>query len=118
MCRVENACSRGMADVEGCLAGSQFWIELKVVDAPRDTDKPLPVKFQPGQVEWLKRRHKAGAHVGLLIKVSGNARKPRTYLISGFLADIVEAGLSEAKLFQFGKLISEPEDAIVAALTL
>jgi hypothetical protein len=118
MCRIENACNKGMSDVEGVLSGAQFWLELKIVEAPKDPAKALPVKFQAGQVDWLTRRKNAGGHCGILLKVCGQAKKPRVYLISAAYAGLVEDGLAEARLLEFGRLVTTPEDTVILASRL
>lgn len=117
MDRVENSCSKGMPDVEGCLDGAQFWLEEKSVKAPKDIAFALRIGFQPGQVEWIAKRIGAGGAAGFLIKVSGSGKRPRTYIVHGRYGAALERGVTEASLAILGKLVASPEDAIQTAIT-
>lgn len=52
--RVESWVGAGTPDVNGCLAGVEFWLELKVVS------NRCRVPLRPAQVLWLTRRARAG----------------------------------------------------------
>lgn len=97
MNRVENSVSAGMPDVEGQLKDhAQFWIELKSAPRPKG-DGPVAVKIRDAQVEWLRRRDKAGGNAWLLIQV-GSAAKAKRYLVLGMHAARIQAGVTEAEL--------------------
>lgn len=65
--RVENAIVPGTPDVNG----TDFWVELKSVEGPREATKPVLVEhFTPEQRLWVGRRWRAGGRVYLLIRVS------------------------------------------------
>ena len=95
--RVENSLMKGMADVNGCLDGQDFWIELKTSARPSDTTTPVKIKFQNNQPEWHRKRQRAGARTFLLLQV-GSGTGARRYLIDGALAGIVRRGLKEETL--------------------
>lgn len=97
MNRVENSVLEGMADVEGCLEGRQFWIELKTCARPSNPSTKIKPKFQPKQVPWLKRRCRAEGRAFVLVQVGSGSDAAR-YLIPGHMAHLVEAGMTEEGL--------------------
>ncbi len=103
--RVENGVVRGTPDVDGCLggllSGSHFKIELKTADRPARRTTPVRFRFQVGQSEWLARRWEVGGRAWLLVQVGsgGNARR---FLIAGYEAHRVEAGMTEEALLGLG----------------
>lgn len=108
MHRIENVAGSGMPDVEGHLAddltqlrvtGTQFWIELKVVD---DTSKLKHIEFQPAQIPWLEKRWKYGGNAWLLVRI-GYGPHVKHYLIRG----------CEVRRFEESFTIAEIEDASV-----
>jgi len=76
--RLENLIGSGTPDVEGCLYGCQFWIELKCI--PKRTNSPLKIRFQPAQIPWMQRRQRAGGRVFVLLQVG--ARQASRYLLN------------------------------------
>jgi penicillin-binding protein-related factor A (putative recombinase) len=77
--RLENLVGNGTPDVEGCLCGRQFWIELKCI--PKRTNSLLRIRFQPSQIPWMQRRQRAGGHVFVLLQV-GSAGQAHRYLLN------------------------------------
>lgn len=73
--RIEvGGCGLGVGDINGCLAGTEFWIEFKVTDA-------WAVKISPEQIGWAERRIRAGGHVFLAVRrktEAGPRRGPAT----------------------------------------
>ena len=108
MNRVENLIMEGMPDVEGCLRGTQFWIELKCDKRPADPSTLIKPKFRPAQVPWLERRVGAGGRAYVLLQVGGGAKASR-YLVPGSRAYLVESGLTEAELKR--KSVADPQSA-------
>ena len=51
----------GIPDLNGCISGVEFWIELKQAKANK-------VKISPGQVAWIERRLRAGGHVYVAVR--------------------------------------------------
>lgn len=86
--RIENLAGVGVADVEGCLRGKQFWIELKIASKPGGK-----VRFQKTQPPWHKRRLLAGGKTFVLVQ-AGQDR----YLIPGEHIPSMEAGVDWSKL--------------------
>jgi hypothetical protein len=97
ICRVENAVSSGYPDVEGCLNGEGFHIELKGCSRPVMAGTRVVVGLDPAQALWLKRRWDAGGSCYVLIRV-GVGCAVRRYLIRGdravgLLSPVTEDGL-------------------------
>lgn len=97
MHRVENSATAGMPDVEGCLNGNQFWIELKCCARPATATSKIKSRFQSAQLPWLKDRIRAGGRAFVLIQV-GSGTEARRYLIPGNSAGILADGCQESKL--------------------
>lgn len=97
--RVEDVAGVGRPDVEGCLDGDCFVIELKVADRPRRPTTPIrtqcPITIE--QQEWLKARRSAGGNAFLLIQVGDHA-DARRYLLDGRQAASAASGLTEEEL--------------------
>lgn len=99
MNRVENSAGNGMPDVEGCLlgdcgVGTQFWIELKVVE---DTAKLKAIEFQPAQIPFLEKRWKCGGNAWLLVRI-GYGPHVKHYLIRGCEARRFEESFTLAEI--------------------
>lgn len=97
MCRVENSVMEGMADVEGCLRGDQFWIELKCEARPSDPKTKIKPKFRPAQGPWLKRRVRAGGNAFVLLQV-GQGQSALRYMLPGDLVSSMQRGMTEQRL--------------------
>lgn len=82
ICRVENWVTPGYPDVEGCLSGRGFHLELKGTLRPARPATRVTTKFQPGQKPWLKRRWAAGGSCFVLLRV-GVGREVKRYLFRG-----------------------------------
>ena len=79
--RVENAVLTGDPDVEGCVGGAEFNIELKTCPEPTRTGGVL-VRITEEQIYWHYRRRRAGGQSWLLVRV-GSGAKARHYLLPG-----------------------------------
>jgi len=66
--RLENLVGAGMPDVNGCLNGTESWIETKLVKGNR-------IRFEPFQPAWLQKRARAGGRVFVF------ARKGATFYV-------------------------------------
>lgn len=97
MDRVENSLRRGMADVNGCRLGIDFWIELKTAARPINPKTPVTTKWQSYQTPWLRARYRAGGRVFVLVQV-GQSHEARRYLLSGDLAIYIKEGRPESWL--------------------
>jgi len=64
--RIENSAGIGTPDVEGCISGSQFWIELKVAEVRANLR--MAVDITTDQAMWLRARRSVGGRSFLLIR--------------------------------------------------
>jgi hypothetical protein len=97
ICRIENTVSSGYPDVEGCMNGESFHIELKGCDRPVRGGSYIHIGLSSVQALWLKRRWDAGGSCFVLIRV-GVGRGIKRYLIRGdrameLLSPMTEKGL-------------------------
>ncbi len=77
--RVESSVAQGVPDVEGCIRGSAFWMELKAAREPAtDTSLVICEPLKERQLQFIERRLKAGGNVWILYRVGR-----RVYLIHG-----------------------------------
>lgn len=81
--RVENAATSGHPDVEGCVDGSQIWIELKSCDRPVRPGTPIRPKKRPSQDIWHMTRTRAGGRQHWILIQVGEDNNGRLYLIPG-----------------------------------
>lgn len=82
LCRVENSVGPGYPDVEGCLDGHNFHLELKGALRPANPKSPIGMTWQPNQKPWLKKRWSVGGSCFALIRV-GKGREIRRYMVRG-----------------------------------
>lgn len=73
--RVENSADTGTPDVEVCVDGFVFWLELKVADV---TKKGIKVKISTDQAMFARARWRAGGFAFVMIKAGKSV-----YCISG-----------------------------------
>lgn len=97
MCRVENSVMEGMADVEGCLRRTQFWIELKCEPRPANPSTRIHIRFEEGQLPWLGRRVDAGGRAFVLVQI-GQGHAASRYLVPGRIAHALAGGITEVDL--------------------
>lgn len=83
--RIEDSTKSGTPDVEGCIDGHAFWIELKVAYEQR-TRGTVRVKTTDKQVYFALKRRKAGGLSWYLIRV-GTHPKWLHFLIPGQYAE-------------------------------
>lgn len=78
--RVENLVATGTPDVDGCMDGVAFKIELK--RCPSRNDKMVRVSFRNAQMPWHRKFWSHGGLCFVLLQV-GSAQKAQRYLIKG-----------------------------------
>lgn len=119
MSRVENAVGTGMADVEGCLEGSQFWLELKCEARPKDPKTKIVPRFEPEQEPWHRRRRLSGGRAFVLFQI-GAGSSARRYLLPGDLIPKMKEGLTERQLEALSKAKpnASATELLVAAATV
>lgn len=95
--RIENSAEIGTPDVNGCIYGNDFWVELKVATEMRDS--MIKVSITSDQVMWLRSRSRAGGNSFLLIMV-----KDEHYLLNGgcaLLLSMVDSPVSLGMIQRF-----------------
>lgn len=98
--RVENSCMRGMADVSGIYAASDFWVELKGAKRPVRPTTRLRFELSPWQVAWLQRRWAAGGRTWVYLRVGEGARISRYVVCPGEPGHLerLQAGVTEEEV--------------------
>jgi hypothetical protein len=119
MNRLENKILAGMPDVEGCLDGKQFWLELKCGTAPAREETKVNIRVEDSQVEFMQTRLVAGGACGFLIRVKQN-NSFWTFLIHGRHAYDLQRGLTMIDLIELTECSSKPtpEEIVLAATYL
>lgn len=118
MRRVENLVGVGDGDVEGCLDGVGFDLELKVAARPAraSTGIRFGEPLKEGQVQFAEDRLAAGGAHGFLIQVGDHPEASR-YLVPGTFAKKLEAErLPESWFTPY--LVKTPDEVIRRAVTL
>lgn len=81
--RIENAVGVGDPDVNGCIDGGIFDLELKSELRPARPTTVIRPKVRVDQAIWLRERIEAGCkHAFVLLQV-GEGKEARLYLIPG-----------------------------------
>lgn len=80
--RIESPVTPGIPDLNICIPGkSDWWLELKFVDAGALTSKELPGRRKPLKVDvglrreqyvWLMESYKKGRRCGVILRVGAN----------------------------------------------
>lgn len=99
MKRVENSVGNGMPDVEGCLCGEQFFLELKCSARPARITTNIKVRFEPEQIPWMIRRSNAGGRAFVFLQI-GSGPDAQRYLLRPMDLAEVEAGCTEQRIAQ------------------
>jgi hypothetical protein len=95
--RVENMIADGTPDVEGCIAGINFQIELKTHERPRRSKTPIRFPVRRAQIEWHQHRWEAGGNSCWLLQVGSSADR-RIYLLAGPFGQMLLDGMPESRL--------------------
>lgn len=68
--RCENVASNGVPDINGCIAGHEFWMEVKCPKVHQRPDTPVfgsSHPIGPQQFAWFKAQSQAGGRAYLLL---------------------------------------------------
>lgn len=95
--RLENLIGTGVPDVDGCLDGVGFWIELKSEARPKRADTLIRPKLRESQSIWHRERAWAGCRLHWTLLQVGHAHAARLYLVPGDRYDDIAAA-TEAEL--------------------
>jgi len=80
------ATESGIPDINGCIAGSEFWLECKLT-------KAYAVVMRPMQIAWILRRVRHGGKVFIAVRRK-NSKVDELYLIDGaYVKELNEKGL-------------------------
>ena len=80
--RIETGTGQGVPDVNGCIGGDEFWLELKIAQGNK-------VKITPGQIAWLMQRIDAGGKAWIIVK-----KKEQVFIYNGYQgAFLLDKGL-------------------------
>lgn len=71
----------GMPDVEGCINGSQLWIELKSCPRPARLSTAIRPKKRLSQDIWHKERVRAGCKINWVLIQVGEDHEALLYLV-------------------------------------
>lgn len=112
--RIENAVLVGDPDVEGCVDGAEFNMELKSCPEPSPRGGVL-VRISEEQIYWLYRRRRAGGQAWLLVRVGSGARA-RHYLVPG--DDLTELRKTVPEEWLLTRSAIRPDDGALSILTL
>lgn len=75
--RIESRSSFGVPDLNGCLDGREFWIELKIITTKTDNSYP---RWSPLQIAWQTKRTRIG---GLVWNLASHPSSGSLYLLDG-----------------------------------
>lgn len=116
--RVENSVGAGRPDVDGCINGGDFYIELKSEMRPKRIGTPIHPKLRPSQSIWHRERCEAGCRINWILMQVGEAAEARLYLIPGKFYDQL-ASLAEVELKTLSVVPPEasPSDVLIRVET-
>ena len=94
--RIENSCGNGTADLVLSANNVDTWIELKCCDRPKNDTTPIDCShIRKGQVQWHRRKRKAGNDTWCLIQV-GSGHHAIYYLFESSMLPYLKEGRLEA----------------------
>lgn len=121
MGRLENMAGTGMPDVEGCLDGKNFLIELKSCDRPKRTTTCIRFRTnertRKAQSKWHRERAEAGGRVHWVLVQVGESHEAALYLIAGKDYDLIECPEDELLLMSCISREAKPDEALLRAAT-
>ena len=97
VCRIETSTTVGYPDVEACLRGHNFHIELKGELRPKRSSTPIRIKISKEQILWLENRWRVGGACSVLVRV-GARSQIRRYLIAGCASRRLQSPIRESTL--------------------
>lgn len=107
--RIETgALQQGVPDVNACVHGSEFWLELKCTTTDR-------VSLTPFQVSWHMRRAAAGGRSWIL--VAHSKHNALTLHRGADALRLLEDGVSSSKAFSYSAPVDWPQFLADVCLT-
>lgn len=113
--RIENSAGSGNPDVDGCLDGTQLWIELKSELRPKRRTTPIRFKVRESQSDWHRLRSEAGCRTNWVLVQVGESHKAKLYLIAGRDYDKLIAPEDELELISWCAPDESVADILVRA---
>jgi hypothetical protein len=114
--RIENSVGSGHPDVEGCIEGTQIWLELKSCPRPKKPSTPIRPKVRPSQNIWLQERARAGCRQCFVLMQVGDGAASSLYLIPGHLYPRIIAVETDLEMMSVSvPLMTMPEILLRAA---
>jgi len=118
--RIENIARNGMPDVNGCIRGREFWVELKWLERWPASDSTVVAfpKYRKEQRIWMRRRCQdhGARNVFMLVQVD----TPRTFVLFDWKAAVYNVGfMPRPQLLEQALLVFEgafPSSLIVSLL--
>jgi hypothetical protein len=89
--RIENSAGVGRPDVNGCIDGTIFDLELKAEHRPARASTAIRPKVRPSQAVWMHERIAAGCKRCFVLLQVGEMSNARVYLIPGNLYEDIIA---------------------------
>lgn len=115
--RIENATGRGNPDVDACIDGQLFKVELKTCERPKRPLSKLPIHSNPktkaAQRIWHAEWYHAGCRAAWVLVQVGEAQTAALYLIPGQFYETIYT-LPEQDLWMMSKC--EPTDDMASIL--
>lgn len=120
MTRIENKIGSGTLDVEGCLNGKPFWLELKCGEVPARETTIVRIRVEDSQVDFARDRLTAGGACGFLIRLKTKTNSHLTFLLHGRYGYDIQRGLTlpDYKTLSVCDPKPAPQDIISAATYL
>lgn len=105
--RCENLCANGVPDINGCVDGLEFWLEIKCPRLHKCRSTPLfgsSHRISAAQFAWHKRQAQAGGHSAVLV-----CSERCTLLLDGARIDPSVHAIPEALIQQHPAVICMAE---------
>lgn len=113
--RIENSAGSGFPDVDGCIEGGQFKIELKSCKRPARSSTLIRPKTRESQTIWHKHHTEAGCTNHWVLIQVGEAHKSKLYLIPGSKYNLICALEADLEFMSVVHPSTSPADIILRA---
>lgn len=114
--RLENSVGVGHPDVEGCIDGSQLWIELKSCARPARSDTMIRPKVRESQSIWHRGRTEAGGKIHWVLIQVGEDHGAILYLIPGCHYDKIVAPEADLEIMSAVPITATTADVLLRAV--
>lgn len=116
--RIENEVAAGGPDVDGCIEGALFKMELKSCERPVRESTPIRPTLRPKQIEWHADRAAAGSRFHWVLIQVGDGKQAKLYLIPGkfFTKVDLHCPESDLELISVCEPTATPADVLIRAM--